>query len=114
VSVRNHVYEGERCIYCGVNYHDQMAEVTECLDREPLVHTSETPQEELSEGHLFRFTVSSRGVGRVVGDPTWSEANWWSEPWTLEVRAFNLKDALLKAALAGMGAWDTGEKDDDA
>lgn len=74
---------------------------------------SETPQEELAQGHLFRFTVSCKGVGTVVGDPHIRESNYWSDPWTLEVRGHSLKEALEKAIDLGMGAWDMGEEAED-
>lgn len=42
----NHAYDGERCIFCGVNYidagmHPDAPET--CNDREPMVYTTETP-----------------------------------------------------------------------
>lgn len=53
------------------------------------------------KGHTFRFTMVSRGVTRVHGEPaeTTKDADWWGSPITFEVRAWSLVDALKKAAL---------------
>lgn len=46
-GVRRHVYEGERCIHCGVNVYDCEHENDECCnEREPMAYTSETGQGE--------------------------------------------------------------------
>jgi len=43
--VTRHYYEGERCIYCGVNIYDQWiygaVDESDCVEREPMVYTSE-------------------------------------------------------------------------
>lgn len=58
------------------------------------------------EGHTFRLSVSSRMSSKVVGDLHHSDANWWSEPWLLEVRAWGLAAALEAAAARPLIAWD--------
>lgn len=60
------------------------------------------------QGHLFRFTVTSQG--RYQGpDGKFSDADWEGDPWTLEVRAWSLVEALRTAADLGMNAWDMGD-----
>lgn len=49
-------------------------------------------------GHLFRFTFTSRGSHRTVGEEGYSESDWWGPEVTFEVRAWSLRAALLKAA----------------
>jgi len=44
-------------------------------------------------------------TSRVVGDPTYYESDWEAEPWTLEVRAWSLKEAMAKAALHELADW---------
>lgn len=40
-----HVYDGERCIHCGVNVYDCEHENDECCnERDPMVYTTETGQ----------------------------------------------------------------------
>jgi len=56
-------------------------------------------------GHLFRIIVTGRMTSRVVGDPTYYESDWEAEPWTLEVRAWSLKEAMAKAALHELADW---------
>jgi len=56
-------------------------------------------------GHLFHLSVTHRGTHRVVGDPIYHEADWWSEPWTLDVRAWSLPEAIRKAALHEFSDW---------
>lgn len=58
------------------------------------------------KGHTFRLSVSSRMSSKVVGDLHHSDANWWSEPWLLEVRAWGLAAALEAAAALPLVAWD--------
>lgn len=58
------------------------------------------------DGHTFRFSMTSRGSYGVVGQEGHTDAEWFTEePWTLEVRAWNLTDALRKAAELPMSAW---------
>ena len=67
-------------------------------------------------GHTFRITVSGRGHSwGVVGEtpPQHSDADWWHDDGTVEVRAHNLRDALLLAAGLPMSAWP-GLNDDEA
>lgn len=48
--MKRHVYEGERCIFCNVNIYDQWIygaeDESDCVEREPMTYTSETPTEE--------------------------------------------------------------------
>lgn len=42
-GIRRHVYDGERCIHCGVNVYDCDCPNDECCnEREPMVYTTET------------------------------------------------------------------------
>jgi hypothetical protein len=62
-------------------------------------------------GHTFRLEAHSRGSYGLLeeGDPAphdYEDADWFGEPpLTLEVRAWNLRDALLKAARIGLPEW---------
>lgn len=59
-------------------------------------------------GHTFRIQVSGRlHSSDVVTDnpPTHSDANWWHDDGTVEVRAHNLRDALLIAATLPITDW---------
>lgn len=61
----------------------------------PIVETDEAPK----EGHTFRISVSSRGTYSTPEAPFFIEAGYWEEtPNVLEVRAWNLQEALNKAA----------------
>ena len=68
-------------------------------------------------GHTFRIQVAGRGHSwGVVGDnpPRHSDADWWHDDGTVEVRAHNLRDALLIAAALPVTAWPgLNEPDDD-
>jgi hypothetical protein len=45
--VRRHVYDGERCIHCGVNVYDCTCENDECCnEREPMTYTTSTGDRE--------------------------------------------------------------------
>jgi hypothetical protein len=57
------------------------------------------------DGHTFRIEMTSRGSSRTVGDPTYTDNDWWSDPWHVEVRAWNLTDALRKAAELPLVLW---------
>ena len=53
-------------------------------------------------GHTFRIQVAGRGHSwGVVGDnpPRHSDADWWHDDGTVEVRAHNLRDAKRQLAL---------------
>lgn len=80
-------------------------------------HTAENgeppTQEEMAEGHLFEFTWQSWGVSRVVGDPTYTQADWTLPPHPVRVRAWSLRDALAKVADLPLSAWFP-EEDSDA
>ena len=67
-------------------------------------------------GHTFRIQVSGRGHSSgVITDipPTHSDANWWHDDGTVEVRAHNLRDALLLAAALPITAWPGLNEPDD-
>ena len=67
-------------------------------------------------GHTFRIQVSGRGHScGVITDnpPTHSDADWWHDDGTVEIRAHNLRDALLLAAGLPITAWP-GLNDDEA
>jgi hypothetical protein len=63
-------------------------------------------------GHTFRLTAASRGSYAVSGIPGHTDAEWMPEdvaaPFAIEVRAWNLSDALAKAARLPLGAWHHG------
>lgn len=61
------------------------------------------------DGHTFRITVSSRGSYGIVGVEGYTDASDFGPPWTMDVRAWNLRDALRKALEAPFDTWDTGE-----
>lgn len=50
------------------------------------------------DGHTFTIAVSLRGSGRVVGDPHDTDSTHFDDMVAVSVRAWNLRDALLKAA----------------
>ncbi len=56
-------------------------------------------------GHLFRISVTGTMSFRVVGEPHHADADWESEPWTVEVRAWSLPEAMRKAAELPLTAW---------
>lgn len=58
------------------------------------VASEESPE----EGHTFRFSWSSRGSYGVVGVEGHTDAGYWDEGATVEVRAWSLAEALRKAA----------------
>lgn len=74
-------------------------------DHQPDVDSDGPSQEELAEGHLFEFTWQSWGVTRVVGDPTYTQADWSLPQQPVRVRAWSLKEALLKAAELPLSVW---------
>lgn len=50
-------------------------------------------------GHTFRFRFDIRGSSKVVGDPEYTDAPDFMGPvHEIQVRAWNLRDALRKAA----------------
>ena len=58
-----------------------------------------------NDGHRFRISVASAGSYRVIGKPDRHDCDWWSDPSTVEVRAWNLRDALTKVAALPFSAW---------
>lgn len=65
------------------------------------------------DGHTFRITVVSRGSYAVEGVPGHKDAEWLEDdPFEIEVRAWDLKTALLKAVCRPLHEWLPEEKDD--
>lgn len=63
------------------------------------------------DGHTFRLEAHSRGSYSVVGVEGHTDADWMGEPpLVLEVRAWSLKAALLKAAGLGLENWSRDGK----
>lgn len=57
------------------------------------------PEEGPDDGHTFRITFTSRGSYKVVGDEHHHDAPDFDEfAHSVDVRAWNLRDALHKAA----------------
>jgi hypothetical protein len=60
-------------------------------------------------GHTFRLTATSRGSYGIVGVEGHTDAEWMPSdveaPFRIEVRAWNLRDALKKAASLPLSAW---------
>jgi hypothetical protein len=75
--------------------------------RLPVLEQPEGPE----DGHTFRISVTSRGSYAVwpEGDPEpgpHSDAEEFMGPgFTLDVRAWNLQDAMAKAAQVPLGGW---------
>ena len=60
-------------------------------------------------GHVFSIRTTTRGHYSVTGDLEHHDApegDGDDMPWTLHVRAHNLRDALLLAALTPLGKWN--------
>lgn len=49
---------------------------------------------------------------KVVGDPQYRDADWESDPWTIEVRAWSLPEAVYKVANLPLSAWTPPQEDD--
>jgi hypothetical protein len=62
------------------------------------------------DGHLWTLAVGSRMSSRVVGEEHHTDADWTTEPWTLEVRAWSLPAALRAAAASPLSAWTRGQQ----
>ena len=63
--------------------------------KSPKVASEESPD----KGHTFRIVFESRGSFKVGDSDYIQEADWFGPPHQIEVRAWNLRDALLKAAM---------------
>lgn len=57
-------------------------------------------------GHTFEVSVRSRGSGGVLDGPK-SDANWWGDPSVVRVRAWNLPDAVARAATIPYHKWES-------
>lgn len=65
------------------------------------------------DGHLFRLSMDLRGSSMVVGDEHHTDdPNWSPDPWTIEVRAWSLREAIAKIHALPLCAWTTGEETD--
>lgn len=102
VELDGHTFATGEAIKCG-----QIVAVNEagyvCVYQPP---QCEGPQ----HGHTFRFTVESRGSSRVWPEgeepgPYTDNEDFSGCPWTLEVRAWSLRAALVKAAALPLNAW---------
>ena len=56
-------------------------------------------------GHTFHLVVATRLAYGMEGVPGKQDADWWSEPWTLEVRAWDLAAACRKAGEMPLTRW---------
>jgi hypothetical protein len=100
-----HVYEGDRPVATFLGDADAALAV-DAVNRTtggppPGVVGSTDP----NDGHRFRFTVTHAGSYGVVGEDGHTDADWWSEPWSLEVRAWSLSAACRAAATADLQTW---------
>jgi hypothetical protein len=72
------------------------------------------------DGHTFRFSAEARG-SYALSTPERPEphdhmdADWWGEPWTIEVRAWSLIEALHEVERLmtehGLRAWTLPERE---
>lgn len=63
-----------------------------------------------ANGHTFRITFASRGSYGLMTGPeldlsSFEDAKYWDKPRTVEVRAWSLIEALVKAAALPLSAW---------
>lgn len=65
------------------------------------------PADGPEDGHTFRLRVSSRGSYGVDGEPGHTDAEDFhdEQPFVLEVRAWNLRDACARAAATPFAGW---------
>lgn len=72
-----------------------------------MLHTVQTADEQTpNDGHTFRITFDSRGSSKVRGEREYTDAPAYSGyERTIEVRAWNLRDALMKAAVMPLDRW---------
>jgi len=68
--------------------------------------SKETDEQGPGHGHTFRITASSRGSYKVVGDRDYHDAMDFGPNMCVEVRAWNLRDALHYAAHLSLDEWD--------
>ena len=67
-----------------------------------LVESDEGPE----TGHRYRFSITSCSAVRDAQHPErLTDADWWGQLRTVEVRAHNLQAALLKAAELPNETW---------
>lgn len=64
------------------------------------------------DGHTFRIEVTSRGSYAVKGVEGHTDSDHFDPPMSVEVRAWNLPDALRQAAALFPTAWNLGDDDD--
>ena len=65
------------------------------------------------EGHRFTISFTSRGSSKVVGETHHTDSELESEPWAVTVRAWNLRDALVKASAVPLAVWAGDRSADD-
>lgn len=76
--------------------------IADDIERPRPADPADTPE----DGHTFRIRASSRGSYAVVGEPHHDAAEFHDvEPFTLEVRAWDLPAALRRAAATPLAAW---------
>jgi hypothetical protein len=109
-----HVYEGDEPV---ATFHDParalraVAAVNAALEGPPPGVVGSTDP---NDGHRFRFTVTHAGSYGVVGQADHTDADWWSEPSSLLVRAWSLPAACRAAATATLSDWYAPEPSDGA
>lgn len=64
------------------------------------------PDEGPESGHTFRVSVTARSSFGVVGGEGHADAeDFTGPPWTVDVRAWNLADALRRASVVPFAVW---------
>lgn len=56
-------------------------------------------------GHTFRIAIELRGTSKVVGDAHHHDGDAYYPLQVVEVRAWSLRNALVKAAELPLSAW---------
>ena len=95
------------------NASETFAVVAECLD---MAKRAELRDVGHDCGHTFRIRVEGRlhSSGVVTDIPLiHSDADWWHDDGTVEVRAHNLRDALLLAAAKPLAEWVMPDDEDE-
>lgn len=77
---------------------------------EPALGFHEPYRDDPEHGHTFRLVVTSRGSYGIVGEEEHTDSEDFGPPFTVDVRAWNLPDALRQAAVLFPRLW---QLDDD-